>query len=117
MKPTILVTGGAGYIGSHISFLLSKQGYNVIILDTLVHGQPWQHSWATLIEADYADTAVLQELFKNNRICAVIHCAAFIEVAESVANPISYYHNNVTKTLTLLEVMQQHNVNNLIFSS
>lgn len=137
-QPTILVTGGAGYIGSHIALLLSQKGYNVIVLDTFKHRQHVPHPFemTTLTElihfdnsdavstghisvltADYADTHVLAEIFENKNVHAVIHCAALIEVGESVKFPRAYYNNNVIKTCTLLETMLDHNVKNIIFSS
>jgi len=117
MQPTILITGGAGYIGSHTALLMAQKGYHVIILDTLIHDQSFDHSWATLIKKDYADTATLHEIFTHNNIQAVMHFAAFIEVGRSVKDPLAFYDNNVTKTLKLLEVMLEHNVKKFIFSS
>jgi len=117
MQPTILVTGGAGYIGSHAAFLLAQKGYNVIVLDKLVHGQVFDHPWATLIKGDIGDTQLLDDIFTQNNIDAVMHFAAYINVGESVREPIKYYKNNVIKTLTLLERMLAHNVKRFIFSS
>jgi len=117
MKPTILVTGGAGYIGSHTALLMAQKGYNIIILDTLIHGQTFNHPWATLVQKDYADTTTLDEIFTHNNVQAVMHFAAFIEVGRSVKEPFTFYENNVTKTLTLLESMIKHNVKKIIFSS
>ncbi|KKP27199.1 MAG: ExoB [candidate division TM6 bacterium GW2011_GWF2_30_66] len=117
MKPSILITGGAGYIGSHTAYLMSQSGYNIIILDTLNHKQSFDHNWATLIKSDFADTKVLKNIFSNYNIKAVMHFAAFIEVGESVKNPLQFYENNVVKTVQLLKVMLEHNVKNFIFSS
>src|SRR5580698_3561325 len=105
MKQTVLVTGGAGYIGSHTSLLLAQHGYEVIIIDDLSQGQQFNHTWAKLIVSDFADQTVLHDIFKNNNIAAVIHCAASIEVGESVRSPLKYYTNNVVKTVQLLEAM------------
>lgn len=117
MKPTILVTGGAGYIGSHAALLLVQKGYQVIILDDLSQGQTFSYSWATFIKGDIADRQLLSDIFTTHAIKAVMHFAASIEVGESVKNPLKYYHNNVAKTLVLLDVMVAHNVRSFIFSS
>ncbi|MCX5922809.1 MAG: UDP-glucose 4-epimerase GalE [Candidatus Dependentiae bacterium] len=115
-KPALLITGGAGYIGSHTALLMSEK-YQIIILDSLLHEQPFDHPWATLIKADIADTNILHDIFTRYNIQAVMHFAAFIEVGRSVKEPLAFYENNVTKTLKLLEVMLAHNVKNFIFSS
>ena len=117
MKPAILVTGGAGYIGSHTAYLASQKGYQIVIIDSLQHNQPFDHDWATCIQADFADKNVLNNIFKNYNITAVMHFAAFIEVGESVKNPLRFYENNVVKTIKLLKVMRDHSINKLIFSS
>lgn len=176
MKKTILVVGGAGYIGSHTAYLLEQAGFQVIILDNLLHGQaphpsirlssehrcfppfgtmflhrdercqeigtsgveeldrtcienpfvPIENSknssggksnGSTFIKADFADHQVLSTIFSSHNIHAVMHFAAFIEVGESVKRPADFYHNNVTKTLQLLDVMRQYDVNKFIFSS
>lgn len=119
--PTIIVTGGAGYIGSHIAQLLASLNYHVIIIDDLsqqgnIAALTAMHH-ITFFQADFADTKLLDLLFTTYTITAVIHCAAFIEVGESVRNPLRYYNNNVAKTITLLEHMRKHGTNNFIFSS
>lgn len=114
---TILVTGGAGYIGSHAALYLVKKGYKVIILDNFVYDQIFNHKWATIVRADFADKNVLKEIFLNNQIFAVMHFAAHINVGESVKNPLKYYENNVSKTISLLEEMAKFNIKNFIFSS
>lgn len=116
-QKTILVTGGAGYIGSHTAWLLAKQGYKVIVLDTLYQRQPFNHPWAELIQGDCGDQDLLQKIFTQNTITAVVHFAAFLAVGESVKHPLLYYENNVTRTRTLLEMMIKHNVLELVFSS
>jgi UDP-glucose 4-epimerase len=116
-KKIILVVGGAGYIGSHTSWLLHEHGYEVIILDALLHGQSFDHKFATLIKDDFANVATLKNLFSKYKIDTVMHFAAFIEVGESVKNPKKFYDNNVVKTLVLLNTMLEHNVKNFIFSS
>jgi UDP-glucose 4-epimerase len=117
IQETVLVTGGAGYIGSHTALLLAQQGYKVIIIDNLSQGQQFSYSWATFIQADCADTVILNDIFTNNKISAVFHFAASIEVGASVTSPITYYINNVVKTVQLLETMIAHGVNKFIFSS
>ncbi|ADB95564.1 UDP-glucose 4-epimerase GalE [Candidatus Atelocyanobacterium thalassae] len=119
-KSTILVTGGAGYIGSHVALLLKKAGYNILILDNLSFG----HSEIVrdvldveLIIGDTNDRLLLDKIFATRNICAVMHFAAFLAVGESVHHPATYYKNNVVGTLTLLEAMVSANINKLIFSS
>ncbi len=114
---TLLITGGAGYIGSHVAHFLAHNGHNVVILDTLVYGQPYDYPWATCIVGDCGDRATLDEVFGQFTIDAVIHCAASIEVAASVSNPLAFYKNNVATTIGLIEVMMRHGVTKLIFSS
>jgi UDP-glucose 4-epimerase len=114
---TILIAGGAGYIGSHTAYLLAKHGFQVIIIDSFVHQQQFSPSWATIIRGDFADIQLLEKIFTQYQISAVMHFAAFIEVGQSVKNPLAFYENNVSKTITLLQTMLQHNVRHVIFSS
>lgn len=119
-KPTILVTGGAGYIGSHAVFALQQSGYDVVILDNLSYGHPEivkDVLKAKLIVGDTSDRTLLDNLFSTHDIAAVMHFAAFIAVGESVKAPGMYYRNNVTGTLTLLEAMQAAGVDKFVFSS
>ncbi len=119
-KPTILVTGGAGYIGSHAVLELEKAGYDVIILDNLVYGHldlVESVFSSKLIIGNTGDRELLDRIFSTHSIAAVIHFAAYAYVGESVSNPAKYYHNNVTSTLTLLEAMVAANVKNIVFSS
>lgn len=120
LKPSILVTGGAGFIGSHTVQALQRCGYNVIILDNLVRGHRDvvdQVLQAKLIIGDISDRALLDELFASHPIAAVMHFAAYAYVGESVQNPLIYYLNNVTGTLTLLEAMVAASVKKIVFSS
>lgn len=114
----ILVTGGAGYIGSHVAHELLDAGYEVVILDSLITGvrenTPQQ---ATFIEGDIADTELLHNIFTNHHIQAVMHFAGSIVVPESVENPLKYYLNNTAKTRTLLESCVTHKLHKFIFSS
>ena len=119
-NPTILVTGGSGYIGSHAVLALQKAGYQVIILDNLVYGH---REFAEdilkveLIVGDTCDRELLDKLFSTRNITAVMHFAAYAYVGESVTAPDKYYHNNVVGTLTLLEAMLKAGVNQFVFSS
>jgi UDP-glucose 4-epimerase len=117
MKKNILITGGAGYIGSHTAHLLHKNNYHIIIIDKFLHDQKFDHNWARVIKGDFSDKRVLKEVFENNDIDAVMHFAAFIEVGESVKYPKKFYDNNVVKTIELLNTMLKYNVNKFVFSS
>lgn len=114
---TVLVTGGAGYIGSHTAWLLAQKGYRVVILDNFGHNQPFDHAWATVIRGDCGDSALLKTIFKDYAIGSVIHFAGFIAVGESMQNPLKYYENNVSKTITLVQTMRACGVDTIIFSS
>jgi len=118
-KPTILVTGGAGYIGSHAVLALQKAGYGVIVLDNLVYGHRdiADALKVELVIGDTNDRYLLDNLFASRNIAAVIHFAAYAYVGESVSDPAKYYRNNVIGTLTLLEAMVAANVKKLVFSS
>jgi UDP-glucose 4-epimerase len=117
MREAVLVVGGAGYIGSHTSYLLYKNGYHVVIIDKLVHSQSWPHFWGDLYVTDFVNESVLNFIFSNYRIIAVMHFAANIEVGKSVINPKIFYDNNVIKTLLLLEFLLTKKVKRFIFSS
>jgi UDP-glucose 4-epimerase len=119
-KPTILVTGGAGYIGSHAVLALQQAGYTVLVLDNLVYGHRdlvEQVLQAELIVGDTSDRALLDQVFATHDIAAVMHFAAYAYVGESVTDPAKYYQNNVVGTLTLLEAMLAASVNKFVFSS
>ncbi|MEA5626070.1 UDP-glucose 4-epimerase GalE [Nostoc sp. UHCC 0251] len=119
-KPTILVTGGAGYIGSHTVLALKQAGYNVVILDNLVYGHRdlvEKVLQVELIVGDTGDRALLDHLFKTRDIAAVMHFSAYAYVGESVTDPAKYYRNNVVGTLTLLEAMLTASVKKFVFSS
>ena len=118
-KPTILVTGGAGYIGSHAVKALQQVGYKIVILDNLVYGHRdiAEILGVELIIGDTNDRALLDQLFSDRQITAVMHFAAYAYVGESVTQPDKYYRNNVVGTLSLLEAMVTANIKNFVFSS
>lgn len=119
-KPMILVTGGAGYIGSHAVLALKQAGYKVLILDNLVYGHQdivEEVLQVPLVVGSTCDRPLLDRLFSNHDIAAVMHFAAYAYVGESVTKPAKYYHNNVVGTLTLLEAMVAANVKKFVFSS
>lgn len=117
MKKNILVTGGAGYIGSHTCKFLHQKGYNPIVLDNLVYGHRSSVKWGILVEGDVRDNIILNQIFSQYKPLAVIHFAAFAYVGESVINPGKYYENNVSGTITLLEAMRRYHCKQLVFSS
>jgi len=118
-KQTILVTGGAGYIGSHAVKVLQQAGYQVLILDNLVYGHQdiAETLGAELIVGDTNDRPLLDQLFRDRQISAVMHFAAYAYVGESVTQPDKYYRNNVVGTLTLLEAMVAADIKSFVFSS
>lgn len=115
---TILVAGGAGYIGSHMVVLLVKRGYEVIVADNLRTGH-WQavKGAKKLYVGDLRDNAFLEQVFSENDIDGVINFAAFSLVGESVTNPLKYYGNNVEGAVSLLSAMKAHGVDKMVFSS
>lgn len=121
----ILVTGGAGYIGSHTVLSLLQRGDDVVVLDNLSNAsresinrvEKLTGKTATFCEGDILDRACLRDIFASNRIDAVIHFAGLKAVGESTRKPLEYYQNNVTGTLVLLEEMRAAGVNQFIFSS
>ena len=113
----ILVTGGAGYIGSHVNKQLHLQGYETLIYDNLIYGHRESVKWGMLEIGDLADEKRLEEVFTKYPIDAVMHFAAFAYVGESVREPAKYYKNNICNTIHLLEAMRRHHVNILVFSS
>ncbi len=121
----ILVTGGAGYIGSHTCVELLNAGHEVVVLDNLYNSSEKAVERVKEItgkdlkfyEADLLDKAAVEKVFDNEKIDAVIHFAGLKAVGESVAKPLEYYHNNITGTLYLCDVMRAHGVKNIIFSS
>lgn len=116
-QPNILVVGGAGFIGSHMVLTLQAAGMRPIVLDNLSKGHRDSVIDAELIVGDMADEALLNEIMQKYQFRAVMHFASYIEVGESVLQPLKYYQNNVAATLNLLAAMQRHDVKHFIFSS
>lgn len=117
MKENILVVGGAGYIGSHMVLALKRAGYVPIVLDNLSTGHREAVLDTELIVGDMANQGLLDDLFNTRPIHAVMHFASFIQVNESVRNPLKYYQNNFCSTYTLLTKLIEHNIQKFIFSS
>eukprot|EP00095_Tigriopus_kingsejongensis_P006777 snap_masked-scaffold3502_size8402-processed-gene-0.2 protein:Tk06777 transcript:snap_masked-scaffold3502_size8402-processed-gene-0.2-mRNA-1 annotation:"UDP-galactose-4-epimerase" len=118
-KQTILVTGGAGYIGSHTVRLLNREGYHVVVLDSLVYGHrdAIVDDAVDFVEGAVGDRELLRGLFEKHQFSGVIHFAAFAYVGESVTDPLKYYRNNTAEPLTLLEVMAEFGCRSFVFSS
>ncbi|MCJ8502476.1 UDP-glucose 4-epimerase GalE [Desulfatitalea alkaliphila] len=113
----ILVTGGAGYIGSHVVKLLDALGCRVTVLDDLSTGFRELVHWGTFVQGATGDVPLLEDLFAAGRFDAILHFAAFSQVGESVAYPMRYYQNNVGGTMVLLDTALRHGVRRFIFSS
>jgi UDP-glucose 4-epimerase len=113
----ILVTGGAGYIGSHMVSLLEKSGHEVTVMDNLSNGHRDSIGETPFILGDIGDRSLLDQVLAENSFDAVMHFASFIQVGESVTSPSKYYNNNVSKTLVLLDAMVNAGIRKFIFSS
>ena len=116
-KQHVLVTGGAGYIGSHAAKALASRGFIPVTYDSLVHGHRWAVQWGPFLEGSIGDRVKLLETIRRFDINAVIHFAAFAYVGESMNQPGLYFQNNVTKSLTLLDAIVEAGVRHVIFSS
>lgn len=113
----ILVTGGAGYIGSHVVKALGSNGDDILVYDNLSTGHEWALLYGKLVKGDLSDIHLLDTVIQEYNPEAIMHFAALIQVEESVREPLKYYRNNIVNTLNLLEVMEKNNIRNLIFSS
>ncbi len=125
MTKKILITGGAGYIGSHTALELLNEGYEVVVYDNLCNSskeslkrviKELSGKHITFYEGDVWDETALKAMMEKEGVDAVIHFAGLKAVGESVAKPWEYYENNIAGTLTLVDVMRKHNVKNIIFS-
>lgn len=113
----VLVTGGAGYIGSHTVVELLEKNYDVVVLDNLETGYADSVLEGKLYIGNIQDEAILNKVFEENKIDAVMHFAAYSLVGESVTNPMKYYENNVLTMMKLLRAMKKYECNKIIFSS
>ncbi len=117
MPEVILVTGGAGFIGSHVCKALAANGRLPVTIDTLEKGHSWAVQWGPLVHADIGDENTLEEAFRKYRPFAVVHLAGYIEVGESVREPQKYLINNASKSQVLIEASIRHRVEAFVFSS
>jgi len=117
MSTNILVTGGAGYIGSHTCKALRAAGYTPVTLDNMIYGHDWAVKWGPLVRGDILNADDLDAVFAEYKPAAVLHFAAFAYVGESVTDPEKYYRNNVAGSLSLLSAMRRHQCSRIVFSS
>ncbi len=113
----VLVTGGAGYIGSHTCKLLHSQGYNPIVLDNLVYGHQEFVKWGEFYKGDQSDSKLIKKILEKHQISDIIHFSAYAYVGESVNDPIKYFENNTVGTLNLVKTAIESGVKNIVFSS
>jgi UDP-glucose-4-epimerase GalE len=113
----VLVTGGAGYIGSHAAKALAQAGYHVVVYDSLIAGHREAVRYGELVVGDIADLEAVRRALRDHQIGAVMHFAAFLDVGESVREPVKYYRNNVGGALTVLEAMALEGAQSFVFSS
>jgi UDP-glucose 4-epimerase len=113
----VLVTGGAGYIGSHVVRQLAQAGHDIVVFDNLSTGYRWAVTAGELVVGDLGDIAAIDTLFTNHKFEAVLHFAANIVVPESVTNPLKYYGNNARNTLNLLQAIEKYKIPYMVFSS
>jgi UDP-glucose-4-epimerase GalE len=117
MSKSVLVTGGAGYIGSHACKVLAQAGYQPIVFDNVSRGHREAVRWGPLVEGDLTDGELLTATLAEHRVSAIMHFAAYAYVGESVSDPAMYYRNNLGGTLSLLEAMREAGVDKIVFSS
>lgn len=113
----VLVTGGAGYIGSHVVRQLARAGHDIVVFDNLSTGYRWAVTAGELVVGDLADEDAIEAVFSAHNFDAVLHFAANIIVPESVVNPLKYYSNNTRNTLNLLKAVEHHRIGSMVFSS
>ena len=116
-RPKVLIVGGAGFIGSHVNKYMHTANFDTYVLDNLQSGHKKAVVRGTFIQGDVADKDLLHDIFTKHRFEAVMHFASYLDVGESMQNPLKYYENNVANTITLLNAMQKHGVKHFIFSS
>lgn len=114
---SVLVTGGAGYVGSHAAKALAAAGLQPVVYDNMSRGHRWAVCWGPLIEGDIGDREHLLATMRAHQVTAVLHFAAFIEVGESVRDPGKYFRNNSANAVTLLDAMVEAGVRDIVFSS
>jgi UDP-glucose-4-epimerase GalE len=114
---SVLIVGGAGYIGSQTAKLVAKAGLSPVVLDNLVYGHEWAAKWGPFIKGDLSDSNLVGRVLSEHGVTAVIHFAAYAYVGESVTNPRKYFHNNVVNTLNLLDQMADRKIRDFVFSS
>ncbi len=114
---TILIVGGAGFIGSHTAKLVAAAGHTPVVFDNLSSGHRWALRWGVFEEGDLCDRAAIDRVLARHAVEAVIDFAAHIEVGESVRNPRKYFRNNLVNTLNLLDAMVDKGVQQIVFSS
>lgn len=117
MTARILVTGGAGFIGSHVCKQLASRGYTPVCMDSLENGYAWAVRWGPLEQADVRDAQALDAVFRRHRPVAVMHFAAYIQVGESMTDPLKYHRNNLEGVMSVASAMQRHGVAPIVFSS
>ena len=114
---SILIVGGAGYIGSQTAKRVAQAGLTPVVFDNLVYGHKWAVKWGPLVEGDLADGPLIKRVLEQHAVTAVVHFAAYAYVGESVTNPRKYFRNNVAGTLNLLDAMVDAGVRDIVFSS
>ena len=114
MIKNVLVTGGAGYIGSHVCKALKQHGYTPVVYDNLCSGNQSAVKWGPFVEGDIRDTVLLDDTISKYNPVAIMHFAALIQVGESVTNPSLYYNNNVYGSFCLLEAAREHNIKHMV---
>jgi UDP-glucose-4-epimerase GalE len=114
---SVLIVGGAGYIGSQTAKCIAHTGLYPVVLDNLVYGHKWAVKWGPFVEGDLSDAALVGRVIREHQVTSVIHFAAYANVGESVRDPRKYFRNNVANTLNLLDAMIDHGVRDIVFSS
>jgi UDP-glucose-4-epimerase GalE len=114
---SILIVGGAGYIGSQTAKRVAQAGLEPVVFDNLVYGHKWAVKWGPFVEGDLADGALIKDVLEQYKVTAVVHFAAYAYVGESVVHPRKYFRNNVAGTLNLLDAMLDAGVRDIVFSS